>query len=75
MIPQGGMPPTQQKTSNFDRLIMKLQLAFPKYNRFLDILSHYVDVDCIAHVFTVSGVYVLVVYVRFHHIAGPYLPS
>ncbi|XP_056012499.1 uncharacterized protein LOC125682526 isoform X2 [Ostrea edulis] len=36
MIPslsQGTVPPTQQKTSNFDKLIMKLQLAFPKYNR------------------------------------------
>ncbi|XP_061169827.1 E3 ubiquitin-protein ligase TTC3-like [Saccostrea echinata] len=36
MVPsmsQGAGPQTQHKTSNFDKLIIKLQMAFPKYNR------------------------------------------
>lgn len=37
MIPslsQGAMPQPHHKTSNFDKLIMKLQVALPKYNRY-----------------------------------------
>ena len=47
MIPslsKGMVAQPQHKTSNFDKLIMKLQVAFPKYNRFVILLYRYVTV-------------------------------